>query len=291
MDLIDIAMQSAENANFSLRAYGRWCFAQGKPRYHLVYALTAVQHLRPEFRMFLAGAWQVDRLWQFEEPGECRPVLSAPVVRSIMCLAFLWNWHCFGGLVALGCAGMLHPNEFICLRRKDLIFPTDSLETKEVLYVHIKNPKTARFARRQHVRIDDASVLLLSRLLFEHLALDALLFNGSIAVFRRQWNACLDHLELPRRQRDKGATPGTLRGSGATQLYLQSEDLQKVAWRGRWARLRTVEHYVQEVAAQLFLHQLPPAAKGRIVLLEQHVWTVLRAQFPDFFDSVCNAGS
>ena len=283
---LSAALDSAQNANLSLRAYGRFCYASGKPRYHLVYAITAVQHLRPEFRLFLAGAWQVDKQWQLEEPGQCRAVLSAPVVRSIVALAFLWNWHCFGGLVVLGCAGMLHPNEFILLQRSDLIFPSDALETKPILYVHIKNPKTARFARRQHVRIDDPSVLQLAQLLFEHLPLEQRLFGASIAVFRRQWNACLDHLGIPRRQTEKGATPGTLRGSGATQLYLESEDLQKVAWRGRWARMRTVEHYVQEVAAQLFLHQLPSAAKSRIILLEQHVWTILQAQFPDFFRSL-----
>ena len=277
------AMLSAETANLSLRAYGRFCFSTGKPRYHLVYTITAIQHLRPEFRSFLGGAWQVDKLWQLEEPGQCRAVLSAPVVRSIICLAFLWKWHRFGGLVALGCSGMLHPNEFIVLQRRDLIFPSDALEDTRVLYVHIKNPKTSRFARKQHVRIDDASVLLLARLLFESLPLDSKLFEGSIAVFRRQWNACLDHIGIPRRQADRGATPGTLRGSGATQMYLLTEDLQKVAWRGRWARMRTVEYYVQEVAAQLFLHQLPPSVRSKIILLEQHVWTVLQSQFSEFF--------
>ena len=280
---LSMALSSAERANLSLRAYGRAIYSAGKPRYQLVYAITGVQHLRPEFRPFLAGAWQVDKQWQLKEPGQCRAVLSAPVVRSICALAFLWKWYRFGAMVALGCSGMLHPNEFLHLERADLIFPSDSLENRSVLYIHIKNPKTARFARRQHVRIDDTSVILMAQLFFEHLPLGARLFNASIAVFRRQWNALLDHLEIPRRQSVRGATPGVLRGSGATQMYLDSEDLPKVAWRGRWARMRTVEHYVQEVAAQLFLHQLPPAAKHRIILLEQHVWTVLQFHFPDFF--------
>ena len=283
---LDDALENAERADLSLRAYGRFCFSSGRPRYVYVYAITAVQHLRPQFKVFLGGAWKIDKQWQIEEPGQCRAVLSAAMVRGILTLAFLWGWHCFGGIVAIGCAGMLHPNEFICLERRDLIFPSDSLSDTQLLYVHIKNPKTARFARKQHVRIDDPSVLLLARLLFEHLPLDRRLFGASIAVFRRQWNHCLDYLGVPRRQNQAGATPGTLRGSGATDLYYRTEDLQKVAWRGRWAKLKTVEYYVQEVAAQLFLHRLPEPVKARIVLLEQHVWTVLRSQFSSFFSNL-----
>lgn len=215
---LSTALDDVRTLDLALRAYGRALFAEGKPRYLYVYTITAVQHLRPEHKLFLSGAWNIDRLWQIEEPGQCRAVLSAPVVRSILALAFLWNWHCFGGLVAIGCAGMLHPNEFI--ERRDLIFPGDSLESSTVLYVRIKNPKTARFARRQHVKIDDPSVLLMAQIIFEHLPLDRKLFGASIAVFRRQWNALLDHLGIPRKQAAGGAIPGTLRGSGATQLYL-----------------------------------------------------------------------
>ena len=57
---------------------------------------------------------------------------------------------------------------------------------------------------------------------------------------------------------DRGATPGVLRGSGATFLYTLTENVQWIAWRGRWARTRTLEFYLQEVAAQLLLHQLSP---------------------------------
>lgn len=152
---LDDALENAERADLSLRAYGKFCFSSGRPRYVYVYAITAVQHLRPQFKVFLGGAWKIDKQWQIEEPGQCRAVLSAAMVRGIMARAFLWDWHCFGGIVAIGCAGMLHPNEFICLERRDLIFPSDSLSDTQLLYVHIKNPKTARFARKQHVRIDD----------------------------------------------------------------------------------------------------------------------------------------
>lgn len=150
---LDDALASAEVANLALRAYGMELFAGGFPRYKFVYAVTGVQHLRPEFRMQLAGAWQVDKCWQIHEPGQCRAVLSVPMLRAAISLSLLWGWCTFAALVAIGFAGMLHPNEFIHLTRRDLIFPKDAMSSDPVLYIFIKNPKTARFARRQHTKI------------------------------------------------------------------------------------------------------------------------------------------
>ena len=274
---LEFALASSEHANLSLRAYGRWLYERGSPRYQFVYCVTAVQRVRPEFKGLLGGAWHVDRMWQLEEPGQCRAVLSSAMVRAIICLGLLWGWRQFVGVISLGFGGMLHPNEFVHLCRQDLVFPEDALTASSTLYVHIRSPKTARFARKQHARIDDPSILHLARQLFFDLPLGSRLFDASLAVFRRQWNHLLDFLEIPRRQAQRGATPGVLRGSGATAMYLDTEDLPKVAWRGRWARSRTLEYYIQEVAAQLFLHQLSPRARERIQFLEQHCASVATA--------------
>ena len=59
---LDQALESAELANLSLRTYGRMLFSTGRPRYQLVYTITAVQRLRPEFRSLLGGAWHADRI-------------------------------------------------------------------------------------------------------------------------------------------------------------------------------------------------------------------------------------
>ena len=57
------------------------------------------------------------------------------------------------------------------------------------------------------------------------------------------------HRCVPGLRKDRGVTPGSLRGSGATHLYLAAEDVQKVQWRGRWSRLKTVEFYLEEAIA------------------------------------------
>ena len=144
---LDQALETAEMANLTLRAYGRMLYASGRSRYQLVYTITAVQRLRLEFKSLLGGAWHVYRIWQLEQPGQCRAVLSAPILRAVLTLGLLWGWNQFVGVIAIGFAGMLRPNEFIQLIRQDVVLPEDALLKEEVMYIHICNPKTARFAR------------------------------------------------------------------------------------------------------------------------------------------------
>ena len=78
----------------------------------------------------------------------------------------------------------------------------------------------------------------------------------------------MHHLGLPHRAADRGATPGVLRGSGATHFYISTENIPLLAWRGRWARTKTLEFYLQEVAAQVLLTEISPAARSRIKSLD-----------------------
>ena len=43
-----------------------------------------------------------------------------------------------------------------------------------------------------------------------------------------------------------------------------TEEVQKFGWRGRWRQMRTLEYYLQEVAAQSLLPSLPPEVRERI---------------------------
>eukprot|EP00439_Symbiodinium_sp_Y106_P083888 s861_g24.t1 len=161
-------------------------------------------------------------------------------------LALAWNWPSFVAVTLIGFLCMLHPSEFLYLRRADLILPSDAMASDRVAYIHLRNPKTARFARRQHCRLEDKGVLNFLEAFCEAWSPDRLLYSGTANTYRTQWNAVMRHLGVPHNRASKGATPGVLRGSGATYLYLETEDLSKVQWRGRWARLKTVEFYLQE---------------------------------------------
>ena len=215
---LEQALCNVEAAALALRGYGFYLYEQGFPRYLLVYAITAVQDIHPAYRSHLTPAWQVDKKWQAVEPGECRPVISQPIVCAAVSTSLLWEWYDWAAVTIIGFLCMMHPAEFVFLRRSDLVFPSDALSNDRIAYVHIRHPKTARFARRQHCRLEDPVALTFLESLYLRLPWDARLFRGSPHVYRSQWNAVMSRLQVPHTLHEKGATPGVLRGSGATFL-------------------------------------------------------------------------
>ncbi|CAE7242286.1 unnamed protein product [Symbiodinium sp. CCMP2592] len=272
------AMSCAESAATALRAFGLHLYAEGHPRYLLVYAITAVQDAFPAFRNHLTPAWQIDKKWQHVEPGECRPVISKPILLASVSVGLLWGWFDWVAVTLVGFLCMLHPSELVCLQRSDLVLPEDMMSSDVLAYIHVRNPKTARFARRQHSRLEDAHTLRFLVARYQHLGLHERIFRGSLSTYRNQWNAIMSRLEVPHTQAQRGATPGVLRGSGATHLYMETEDVQLVAWRGRWSKLKTVEFYLQEVAAQLLLQQLPASSRERIATLSSFAGRTVEAE-------------
>eukprot|EP00438_Fugacium_kawagutii_P010064 Skav222713 [mRNA] locus=scaffold1661:310560:313324:- [translate_table: standard] len=271
----DAMLLHAEMTATALRAYGLYCFQAGLPRYLFVYAITAVQDRFPQYRPHMTPAWQIDKKWQLYEPGECRAVLPASAIRAAVCIAALWKWFQWLGLVMLGFGAMLHPTEMLSLTRKDLVLPRDTAYDGESMFIHVRDPKTARFARRQHGRIDDALIIAVVDKLFGNLPLSAKLYTASMSVFRKQWNSVMTKLGIPCKQVARGATPAVLRGSGATFLYQKTEDIQWVAWRGRWTKQKTLEYYLQEVSAQLLVHELAPRARDALFCFDRCSWSVL----------------
>ena len=253
----------------ALRAYGLHLYQEGLPRYLFVYAITAVQDAYPQHRNFLTAAWQIDKKWQRAEPGECRPVLPVAAVRASVSVALLWSWNRWACLVIIGFLAMLHPSELVLLTRRDLVFPEDNLGHTSSLFVHLRSPKTSRFARRQHGCIDDAAAIAFLFTMLGSLRPSDRIYPASLHSFRRQWDAVLGRLGLPVRAAVRGATPGVLRGSGATWFYICTENIPLLAWRGRWARVKTHEYYLQEVAAQVLLAELDPACRAHIKLLDK----------------------
>ncbi|CAE7254443.1 unnamed protein product [Symbiodinium sp. CCMP2592] len=244
---------SASTVALALRAFGLHLYAGGHPRYLLVYAITSIQDRFPEWIESGSLPNYVNAAPSFLNLSSKLP----SALRSV-------------GVGMIGPPSLpsgsfaLHPAEMIPLVRQDLVFPADALTRDPVAYVHIRNPKTQRFARRQHSRLEDPLVLEWLHAMYFDLPLHARLFRGSMHVYRRQWNAVMSRLGVPHQLAQRGATPGVLRGSGATFLYLETEDLPLVAWRGRWSKTKTVEFYLQEVAAQLLLHRLTPWSRERI---------------------------
>ena len=193
-------------------------------------------------------------------------VIPDALLRAMVALSLVWRWPAFAALVLLGHSAMLHPTEFLTASRRDLVLPCDAMHATGDAYLYIEAPKTRRFARRQHGRVSDPDVVAFLQATFGHLPYSAQLSQYTPASFRSRWNAVLHRMGVPHTEASNGPTPGVLRGSGTTHFYTQTEDIPRICWRGRWARLSTVERYLQEVSAKFLLNRLPSEVRQRIAV-------------------------
>ena len=257
----------------AVRAFGVFLYDAGVARHWLTDTINVLSARHPEWRASMAPAWQVDRAWARRHPGSSRINVPAGMLRAMVSVALLWGWSHFAGLLLLAFCGMLRPSEALAARRRHLVFPVDRLCESGDVFLHIVDPKTRRFARLQHARVSDPEVCALLQAIFGGLAADAPLAPWGASAFRSRWNAILQKLGVPA---VGGPTPGSLRGSGATELYIQLEDIPRIAWRGRWRRVETLEYYLQEVAAQLTFVDLPPATRAAVLQLADASDAVVR---------------
>ena len=88
-------------------------------------------------------------------------------------------------------------------------------------------------------------------------------FSQGALALQRAFEALLQHLGIPYGD-SQGLTLASLRGGGATWLYETTRSLELVRWRGRWAAIKTLEVYLQEVAANALLAACPPQVRQRV---------------------------
>ena len=77
-----------------------------------------------------------------------------------------------------------------------------------------------------------------------------------------------------------GITPASHRAGGATHMFLCSDSIERVRWHGRWScTSRTLEVYVQEVAALSLLPDLSAETRARIVYMARASLALLLESF------------
>ena len=81
----------------------------------------------------------------------------------------------------------------------------------------------------------------------------------------------------------KGFSLGSFRAGGATFLFGRwGEDLQRLAWRGRWRAVATLAHYIQELGAARISQQWTETQRERI-LLAANMWETVAQELLLFF--------
>ena len=111
-------------------------------------------------------------------------------------------------------------------------------------------------------------------------------------TFRQRFRSVLRVLGLdqPYPSGSKILDPGSLRAGGATWALMMTEDAPLVQRRGRWLTSRTMEIYIQEVAATQFLSHVPGEVKEKILTsafafphILQRMETLAAAKVPQQF--------
>lgn len=93
------------------------------------------------------------------------------------------------------------------------------------------------------------------------------LWNLSSSTLRSTLDRVMLRLGLPihQKRKIKPMTLASFRPGGATFLISQTESSELVQRRGRWASLRVMQVYLQEVSASTFMNDVGEIAKGRIL--------------------------
>ena len=251
----------------SLRPYGQYAET-----------INAVVAKRPLLRRQLGAAWDLAHSWLAMEPGGHHTAMPRPVLSALVVLALLWGWPRVGSLLALGYTAILRSGELLGARRRDLVLPRDVGAYVSYILVIIRDPKTMLTgARIQSSRVEPRDVVGLVDAVYGDAAGGEFLWPASPATFRNRFRGLCGYLGVPTAsdtngagggdQDGRGLDLGSLRAGAATQLWLDTEDPVLVQRRGRWACSRTMNIYLQEVAATTFFPQLPREVRDSIATL------------------------
>ena len=260
-----------------LEKYGEELYVKLRPKTDYAEVINALSGKYHWLRHALAGAWRLQRTWQLLEPPTLHPPVPFRVWQAMVSVALSWGWWRTSALLVASFCGLLRPSEYLSLRRANFRLPCDHL-SGSVIFLLVDNSKTARRGpRRSHVRIDaDYAVTFLERCL-KGVPFSEPIWRGSYAMWRRRLDALLHSLHIPR----GWCLPSSMRPGGATHFFQAwGEDVARLAWRGRWANVRMLEHYVQEVQACDKWAELHANTRNLIDAVARHFFVLLREFVP-----------
>ena len=213
----------------------------------------------------MSEAWDVATQWKLAEPPRLCPPLPRALLRAMVGLCRVWGWPVMAALLLAGFTMFLRPGELLTARRCDRSLPSGRLEREGDAFLSIPAPKNRRTYPTQHARWSDRATVKMSVFSRGLHSTDPLTTFGH-SGFRTRWNHILTALGVPLARAPAGfnLTPACLRGSGATDFYIATEDVPRVFWRGRWRQASSAERYLQAAAASIVLASLPAAAREQV---------------------------
>ena len=271
VDVFALLQEEGKVVGRFLAEYGQFLYNRGDAHGVYVDSILAVVDQERSLRRVLTAAWDVADSWKLLMPWSNHCPTPPSVALAMFSLSIIWHWPDMGIFVLMAFLGLFRPGELLKLKRIDVLLPSDLLSTKQVCFVHIGQPKNRRItARREHVRLEDPMLIYMLELWLPRLAPNTRLFPMTYDNMRKYHDSLVTFFGIAASD-GNGLTPASHRGGGATWMFEQTGDLDLTRWRGRWAgpTSRTLEVYIQEVAAASVLPGLDVAHRQRVLMFSQ----------------------
>ena len=251
---------------YMLSAYGRNLYARGDALYSFRHLMVFMQRKHPGFKGFLQPGWDLVNRWEELEPIEHRRPIPAALLRAMVSLSLLWQWKHVAGVLLVAYYGCCRPGEVLAAKRAQLVLPADLGQQRGPCYLRILRPKPGRrgMGRVQHAKVGDSEAVALISLVFRHLDSNEPLYAGSSSAFRLRWDKLLESIGIPKAC---CITPGGLRAGGTVELYRAGTPILDILWALRLKNVETLQHYLQEIATQITMIDLPVRARVKVDIL------------------------
>eukprot|EP00971_Amphidinium_carterae_P057725 1141695-Amphidinium_carterae.2 len=234
------------------------------PTSHGSFLLAGLQFMYPLLRGRLQAAWTALKHWQ----NLCPPTIRSPMPVEFLlaCSTTLWvhNMKRTACALLVGFHALLRPLELASIQRKHLLLREDLGARHCYGIVSVPQSKTStRFARLQAVTLDDPLVLSLLEAIVSRDEPHHLLVPGGLRGLQLCYQWALRLMNCVH----CGFGLSSLRGGGATEFMLRTQNVAALQFRGRWASAATMQHYVQVSLGAATMAALHPEVRSRIQCL------------------------
>lgn len=256
------------------------------------HAILLVQILRPRLRRGLQGAWEAVKSWEELSPSHFRPPVPLPVLACLTCKARIIAeqaksqadhrlWLLFSAFLLIGFYGLLRPGEMLNLRQNDIMLPNTLSLAGDFAVTRIQRPKNSRqMGIQQYVEVRHPDAInWLSWMKSSAPCPDAALWPSTANRFRRMFKHTCTALNLGPLK----LSPASLRAGGATWLVDEGLEIGKIRFLGRWAHMRSLEHYIQVARAQQIALEIVPSTAVKLKEFLRRFFFLLR--LPHFLEA------
>lgn len=255
------------------------------------HAVLMLQIMRPRLRRTLQNTWEALKSWEESQPSRFRAPLPLALLVAMVCCSRLRAanstserdremWYVFSALLLVGFFGLLRPGELVNIAGKDVSLPNSLTLGSSFAVIRIARPKNSRqMGIQQFVELRHPDAINWLSWLKVTSSQDRPFWKSSANKFRSMFRQVCDTLQISQLH----LSPASLRAGGATWHVDEGIEINRIRFLGRWAHLRSLEHYIQVARAQQISLSLPHIVASKLKAFVMK-WSFLLL-LPKFFQA------